>query len=61
MNIRTTHIDTTCTIFNKGLQIWRYAYDVDMISRDMRSLTTGVDSIVGASDEMGLQWALLNN
>ena len=34
MIIFATNIDTTCTIFNKALQILWYADDLDIITRD---------------------------
>ena len=55
MIIRAANIDTTGTIYNKALQILRYADDLDIITRDIRSLDTAVDNIVGTADDMGLQ------
>ena len=43
MIIRAAYIDTTCTVYNKALQILGYADD------------TAVNNIVGATDEMGLK------
>ena len=55
MIIRVANIHTTGTIYNKALQILGYADDLDIISRDIRSLDTAVDNIVDAADDMGLQ------
>ena len=55
MIIRAANIDTQGTIYNKALQILGYADDFDIITRDIRSLDTAVDNIVGAADDMGLQ------
>ena len=55
MIIRAANIDTTDSIYNKALQILGYADDHDIITRDIRSLATAVDNIVGATDDMCLQ------
>ena len=55
MIIRTANIDSTGTIFTKALQILGYADDLDIIARDMKSLTTAVDNIIGAADGKGLE------
>ena len=55
MIIRAANIYTTGTIYNKALQILGYADDLDIITRDIRSLDIAVDNIVGAADDMGLQ------
>ena len=47
------NIDTTGTILT--LQILGYADDIDIITRDIRSLDTADDNIVGVADGMGLQ------
>ena len=52
MIIRAANIDATGTIYKKALG---YADDLDIITRDIRSLDTAVDNIVGAADHMGLQ------
>ena len=52
---REANIDTTGTIYNKDLQNLGYADDLDIITRDIRSLDTAVDNIVGAADDMDLQ------
>ena len=54
MIIRAINIDTTGTIYNKALQTLGYADDIDIIARDMKYLTTDVDRIVGAANDMGL-------
>ena len=54
MIIRAANIDTTGTIYNKALQILGYADDLDIITRDIKSLDTAVDNILGAADEIGL-------
>ena len=54
MIIRAANIDTTGTIYNKALQILGYADDLDIITRDIRSLDTALDNIVGTADDMGL-------
>ena len=46
--IRAANIDTTDSIYNKALQILGYADDLDIITRDIRSLDTTVENIVGA-------------
>ena len=51
MIIRAANIDTTGTIYNKGLHILGYADDLDIITRDIRSLDTAVDNIVGEADD----------
>ena len=43
------------TIYNKALQILESADDLDIITRDIRSLDTVVDNIEGAADDIGLQ------
>ena len=55
MIIRVANVDTTGTIYNKALQILGYADDLDIITRDIRSLDKAVDNIVGAADDMDLQ------
>ena len=55
MIIRAANIDTIDTIYNKALQILVYADDLDIITRDIRSIDTAVDNIVGATEDMGLQ------
>ena len=55
MIIRAANIDTTGTIYNKALHILGNADDLDIINRDISSLDTAVDNIVGAADDMGLQ------
>ena len=52
MIIRAANIDATGTIYKNALG---YADDLDIITRDIRSLDTAVDNIVGAADHMGLQ------
>ena len=39
----------------QALQILGYAGDLDIITRDIRSLDTADDNIVDAADDMGLQ------
>ena len=48
-------IGTTGTISNNTIHILGLADDLDIIARDIRSLTTGIDSIVGVADEKALQ------
>ena len=55
MIIRAANTGTTSTIYNKTLQMLGYADDLDIVTRDIRSLDTAVDNIVGAADDMGLQ------
>ena len=55
MIIHAANIDTTGTIYNKALQILGYVDEIDIITRDIRSLDTAVDNIIGAADDMGLQ------
>ena len=55
MIIHAANIDTTDMIYNKALQILGYADDLDIITKEIRSLDTAVDNIVGAADDMGLQ------
>ena len=55
MIIRAANINTTGTIYNKALLILGYEDDLDIITRDIRSLDTAVDNIVGAAGDMGLQ------
>ena len=55
MIIRAVNKDTTGTIYNKALQILGYADDLDIITRDIRSLDTAVDNIVSAADDMDCQ------
>ena len=60
MIIRAANIDTAGTIYNKALQILGYADDLDIITRDIRSLDTAADNFVGAADDMGLQINISN-
>ena len=55
MIIRAANIDTTGTTYNKALRILGYADDLDIITRNIRSLDTAVDNIVSATDDTGLQ------
>ena len=43
------------TKYNKAKQNLGYVDDLDIITRDIRSIDTAVDNIVGAADDKGLQ------
>ena len=52
MIIRAANIDPTGTIYYKALQILGCVHDLDIITRDIRSLDTAVDNIVDAADDI---------
>ena len=47
-------------IFNKAIQNLIYLEDVDIITRDLRSLLTTVNALIDVADEMGLRVNAIN-